>query len=61
MRVAEAAGIHLTDIDLDKQLIHVRPHPDRPPKNKYSKRELPIHPRLVELLEKPVNTGVKPF
>jgi integrase len=61
MRVAEAAGIHLTDIDLNKQLIYVRPHPDRPLKNKYSERELPIHLKLLPVLEKLVTAGVRPF
>ena len=61
MRVAEAAGIHLTDIDLNKQLIYVRPHPDRPLKNKYSERELPIHLKLLPVLERLVTAGVRPF
>ena len=41
-RLAEIVGVTLEDIDLENELIHIRPHPARRPKTKNSKRTLPL-------------------
>ena len=41
-RLAEIVGLRLEDIDLENELIHIRPNPARRLKNKNSKRTLPL-------------------
>ena len=41
-RLAEIVGLRLEDIDLDNELIHIRPNPARRLKNKTSERVLPL-------------------
>ncbi|MDB4616953.1 tyrosine-type recombinase/integrase, partial [Synechococcus sp. AH-551-E11] len=61
MRIAEAAGIELNDINLDNMIIDLVDHPDRPLKTKFSKRQVPIHPKLVPLLKRLKEKGDRPF
>lgn len=61
MRLGEAAGLELNDIDLDQMVINLVDHPDRPLKTRSSKRLVPIHPRLVDLLKELKDRGARPF
>ena len=61
MRLGEAAGLQLDDIDLDEKVIRLVDHPDRPLKTRSSKRLVPIHPQLVEHLKELKSRGVRPF
>ena len=61
MRFAEAAGLQLSDIDLDEMVINLVHHPDRLLKTEFSVRTLPIHPQLVDILKRLVKTGIRPF
>ena len=61
MRMGEAAGLQLDNINLDDQLIHLIYLPDRPLKTKYSIRDVPIHPNLLDLCKRLVNSGERPF
>ena len=44
MRLAEAAGLHITDLHLDKEIpyVDIKPHPRRPLKTKGSQRQIPL-------------------
>ena len=61
MRLGEAAGLELDDIDLDEMVIRLIDHVDRPLKTRSSKRLVPIHPKLVDLLKGLKDKGVRPF
>ena len=50
-RLAEILGIKLTDIDLTVGVLNIIPHQDRPLKTKDSKRVIPIHPQIRDLLQ----------
>ena len=50
-RLAEAAGLETSDIDLEAGIITIEPKPDRPLKTRESHRQIPIHPKLRPLLE----------
>jgi len=41
-RLAEIVGLRLEDIDLDNELLHIRPNSARRLKNKTSERVLPL-------------------
>lgn len=56
-RLAEAAGLELSDIDLDLGVVHIVPKPDRPLKTRESLRQVPIHPNLRPILEQLVKEG----
>ena len=61
MRVAEAAGLELSDINLDDNVIDLVEHPDWSLKAKYSKRLFPIHLKLIGLLQQLKGQGQRPF
>ncbi|MDA7491193.1 site-specific integrase [Synechococcus sp. AH-707-M23] len=61
MRLGEAAGLQLDDIDLDQMVIRLIDHPDRPLKTSSSKRLVPIHTKLVDHLKKLKDRGLRPF
>ena len=61
MRISEAAGIELDDIDLDAMIVNLVDHPDRPLKTAFSKRQVPIHPKIVPLLKRLKAKGERPF
>lgn len=61
MRVAEAAGLELSDINLDDNVIDLVEHPDRSLKAKFSKRLIPIHLKLIGLLQQLKEQGQRPF
>ena len=61
MRLGEAAGLQLDDIDLDQMVINLVDHPDRPLKTRSSKRLVPIHTNLVDLLKGLKDKGSRPF
>ena len=44
MRVAEAAGLHIDDLKLDKDIpyVNIKPHPWRPLKTRGSQRQVPL-------------------
>ena len=58
MRIGEAAGLHLDDLDLDNRVIYVRRSvwngQELEPKTENSVREIDIDPALVELLREHV-------
>ena len=41
-RLAKIVGLRLEDVDLENDLIHIRPNPARRRKNKTSERALPL-------------------
>ncbi|MEA5416708.1 tyrosine-type recombinase/integrase [Synechococcus sp. BA-132 BA5] len=51
-RLAEGAGLELSDIDLDSGVIRISPKADRSIKTPDSPREVPIHTKLRPTLEK---------
>ncbi len=57
-RLAEAAGLELSDIDLDQGVIHIAPKPDRPLKTRESLRQVPIHSKLRLTLEQLIQEGI---
>ena len=61
MRLGEAAGLELDDIDLDQMVIRLVDHEDRPLKTSSSKRLVPIHTKLVTHLKELKDKGVRPF
>ena len=61
MRMAEAAGLELDNIDLDKRLIHLIYLPDRPLKTRFSVRDIPISPKLLPTMKRLVAEGKRPF
>lgn len=56
-RLAEAAGLELSDIDLEQGIIHIAPKSDRPLKTRESLREVPIHSKLRPTLESLIQAG----
>ena len=61
MRVAEAAGLQLSDINLADNVIDLVEHSDRPLKTKTSARWIPIHPKLIGLLQRLKAQNTRPF
>jgi site-specific recombinase XerC len=51
-RLAECAGLELSEMNLDSGTIRIVPKPDRPLKTRESSREVPIHTRLRPTIEK---------
>jgi integrase len=49
-RLAEVLGLMSSDVDLERGIITIRPHPDRPLKTVDSERLVPIHPLLYPTL-----------
>ena len=49
--VSEAAGLLKDDVNLDQGVINVRPNDQRPLKNEYRERDLPIIKPLADKLE----------
>jgi integrase len=50
LRIGEIAGLTPDDVDSKARLIHVRKQHDRTLKTKESRRSVPIHPRLLSIL-----------
>ncbi|MDC0277618.1 site-specific integrase [bacterium] len=48
---SEAAGLRWEDIDMDGATISFRGHETRPLKNAFRQRVIPIHPKLMEILQ----------
>jgi len=57
--VSEAAGMLHQDIDLEKNVIHIRPNKLRPVKNQFRERALPITPKLRQKIEQLYTAGTK--
>jgi integrase len=60
-RLAEAAGLELGDIDLEQDLIHIRPKPDRPLKTRESCRVVPVHSKLKPTLKELMRGNQRPW
>ena len=50
LREAEAKGLLVTDVDLERMVIHVRPNKYRPLKSHWARRSVPIPPQLAAIL-----------
>ena len=61
LRLAEVLGIEKTDFDIENQLIHVVPKPDRPLKTQQSQRVVPIHTQISGLVAQLVQGEDRPF
>lgn len=51
-RLAEIVGLRKQDIDLEKMIVSIVPHPTRSLKTVHSKRHIPLHPWAAEALKK---------
>jgi integrase len=60
-RLAEVLGLKLSDVDLTAGVINLQPHPDRPLKTRESRRVIPIHPQIRELLQSLLQGPERPF
>jgi integrase len=60
-RLAEVLGLKTSDIDLNAGVLNIIPHPDRPLKTRESKRVIPIHPQIRELLQSLLRGPERPF
>lgn len=66
MRVGEIVALRPQDVDLKSAVIHVRSAEDWDPKTAAGERLIPIHPRLLAMLQAyrkavPINTGQTTF
>ena len=57
--VSEAAGMLHQDIDLEKNVIHIRQNKLRPIKNQFRERTLPITPKLRQKIDQLYTAGTK--
>ena len=55
--ISEVAGLRLCDVDLSAGLIKIVPTPERPLKNFYRERAIPVHPNLLPYLKKGIAQG----
>ena len=60
-RLAEVLGLHSEDIDLDQQVIRIRPYSDRPLKTQQSERTIPLHLNLRSVGSRLKELGDRPF
>jgi integrase len=60
-RLAEVLGLKTTDIDLTVGVLNIIPHPDRPLKTRESRRVVPIHPQIRDLLQSLTEGSERPF
>lgn len=50
LRISECLFLRVSDIDLEEQLVRIRPHPDRPLKTIHAEREVPFSEALRPIL-----------
>jgi len=50
LRISECLFLRVSDIDLDEQVVRIRPHPDRPLKTVHAEREIPFLESLRPIL-----------
>lgn len=60
-RLAEGAGLELSDIDLEQGFIQIVGKPDRPLKTRESHRKVPIHSKLRPTLEALLRGDSRPW
>jgi integrase len=56
MRITEAMGLRVCDVDLENMRMNITPHEQRRLKNESSRRVVPIDPRLAPYLENKLKT-----